>query len=71
MRIEKLNENKIRIFLNLDDLKSKNINVHDFMSNSLESQEFFLDMLDTANAEVGFNTADYKLIIEALASSDR
>ena len=70
MRIEKLNENKIRIFLNLQDLKEKNIDLHTFMSNSLESQDLFLDMLNIAETEVGFKTHDYKLIIEALASSD-
>lgn len=70
MRIEKLNENKIRIFLNLEDLKEKNIDLHTFMSNSLESQDLFLDMLSIAETEVGFKTHNYKLIIEALASSD-
>lgn len=70
MRIEKLNENKIRIFLNLEDLKEKNIDLHDFMSNSLESQDLFLDMLNMAETEVGFQTHNYKLAIEALASSD-
>ena len=70
MRIEKLNENKIRIFLNLEDLKEKNIDLHDFMSNSLETQDLFYDMLTQAETEVGFNTHNYKLIIEALASSD-
>lgn len=70
MRIEKLNENKIRIFLNLDDLKEKNIDLHDFMSNSQESQNLFLDMLTLADEKVGFNTHNYKLIIEAFASSD-
>ena len=70
MRIEKLNENKIRIFLDLEDLKKKNINLHTFMSNSLESQDLFLDMLSIAESEVGFKTHNYKLMIEALASSD-
>ncbi len=70
MRIEKLNENKIRIFLNLQDLKEKNIDLHTFMSNSVESQDLFLDMLSQAEEEVGFKTKNYKLIIEALASSD-
>ena len=70
MRIEKLNDNKIRIFLNLDDLREKNINPHDFMSNSLESQDLFLDMLNKAETELGFITNNYKLVIEALASSD-
>ena len=40
------------------------------MSNSQESQNLFLDMLTLADEEVGFNTHNYKLIIEAFASSD-
>lgn len=70
MRIEKLNENKIRIFLNLEDLREKNIDLHTFMSNSIESQDLFLDMLNKAEAEIGFNTQNHKLMIEALASAD-
>ena len=70
MKIEKLNENKIRITLNLDDLNEKNIDFHSFMSNSIDSQEIFLDMLEKANKEVGFNTDDCKIMIEALAMSD-
>ena len=67
MQIEKLNENKIRIILNLEDLKEKNIDLHSFMSSSIESQDLFYDMLDTAEREIGFKTKDYKLMIEALA----
>lgn len=70
MKIEKLNENKIRITLNIDDLNEKNIDFHSFMSNSIDSQEIFLDMLEKANKEVGFNTDDCKVMIEALAMSD-
>ncbi len=70
MRIEKLNEDKIRIFFNIDDLIEKNIDLHTFMSNSMETQDLFLDMLDKAESELGFNTKNYKLIIEALASSE-
>lgn len=67
MKIEKLNENKIRITLNMDDLKERDIDFHSFMSNSIESQGIFLDMLDTAQKEVGFNTDDCRIMIEALA----
>ena len=69
MRIEKINENKIRIFLNLEDLKEKNIDVHSFMSNPIESQSLFLDMLAMAEEKIGFVTKDYSLSIEALALS--
>ena len=71
MRIEKITENKIRIILNLEDLKENNINLHDFMSNSPESQDLFLDMLERAENEVGFKTKDYRLMIEAIATSER
>lgn len=70
MKIEKLNDDKIRITLNLDDLKAKDIDFHAFMSNSIESQELFLDMLDQAEKEVGFVTDNYRVMIEALAMSN-
>lgn len=52
MRIEKLNDNKIRIILNIEDLKKKNIDFHSFMANSVETQTLFLDMLDKAEEEI-------------------
>ena len=69
MNIEKLNEDKIRITFNLDDLKDKNIDVHSFMSNPIESQSIVLDMLDAAEKEIGFVTKDYRITIEAMATS--
>lgn len=71
MQIEKITENKIRITLNIQDLQEKNIDLHSFMSNSIESQDLFYDMLDKAEKEVGFETKDYKLMIEALAIPNR
>ena len=70
MKIEKITENKIRIILNSDDLRAKNIDLHSLMSNSIESQSLFVDMLDEAEKKVGFITKDYKIRIEALAMSD-
>ncbi len=71
MQIEKITENKIRITLNIQDLQEKNIDLHSFMSNSIESQDLFYDMLDKAEKEIGFETKDYKLMIEALAIPNR
>lgn len=55
MKIEKLTENKIRIILDMQDLQEKNIDLHSFMSDSLESQDLFYDMLDRAEKEVRFS----------------
>lgn len=70
MRIEKITENKIRITLNIDDLKEKNIDFHSFMSNSIETQDIFFDMLKEAEEQIGFKTEDYKILLEALATPD-
>lgn len=70
MRIEKLNEDKIRITFNCSDLQENNIDLHSFMSNSIENQSLFLAMLDEAEREVGFITDDYRLSIQAIALSN-
>ncbi len=70
MKIEKINEDKIRITLNLDDLKEKNIDFHSFMANPIESQSLFLDVLETAEKEIGFVTKNHKIILDALVTSD-
>lgn len=70
MKIEKITENKIRITLNLDDLKEKNIDFHSFISNSIEAQDIFVDMLREAEKQIGFKTEDYKILLEAIATVD-
>ena len=70
MKFEKLNENKIRITLSNQDLIEKHIDFNSFMSNSVEAQGLFLDMLEEAEERVGFITKDHKIKIEALAMAD-
>jgi len=70
VQFEKINDDKIRIIFNLQDLKEKNIDYHDFMANSIATQSIFLDMLSQAEKEIGFVTSNYQLMIEALATSD-
>ena len=67
MKIEKLNENKIRIILNNQDLIDKHVDYNAFMSNSAEAQDLYLCMLEEAEEKIGFVTKDYKIKIEALA----
>ena len=67
MHFEKLNKDKIRITLSHDDLQKKDIDLHSFMTNSIESQDLFYEMLDEAEKEIGFVTKDYLIRIEAIA----
>ncbi len=70
MKFEKLNENKIRITLTVQDLEEKEIDFHVFMSNSAEAQDILLDMLEQAKKETGFDPQDYNLKVEALVMAD-
>lgn len=70
MKIEKIAENKIRIILNKDDFKNKNIDLHTIMSRAAESQGLLLMLLNKAQKEVDFNTDGYRLLIEGFSSSD-
>ncbi len=69
MKIEKLDENKIKITFNSEYLKTNHISVHSFMSNSIESQNLLENMLIMAEKEVGFSTENYKISIEALTQN--
>ena len=70
MKFEKLNENKIRITLDLKELKDKNIDYQSLMSNPSNTQKLFIDMLNKAEKEIGFKTKDYRIMVEALATID-
>lgn len=70
MKIEKLTENKIRIVLNLEDLKSNNIDFEAVLNNTPETQTLILSILNQAEKEVGFYAQDSKILIEAIASFD-
>ncbi len=49
----------------------KNIDFHSFMSNPIETQTLFADMLETAERDYGFVTKNHQLSIDAIATSTR
>ena len=65
MKIEKLNDNKIKITFNIDDLEDKNIDLYSFMHNSQETQDLFWDLLNKAERECGFNVDNSMIYVEA------
>ena len=67
MQIEKINNNKLKVILNVNDLEKNNIDLNNFMANSLESQELFLDILDLAEEKFNFYVHDSKLVIESIS----
>lgn len=70
MKIEKLTENKIRIVLNIEDLEVNNIDSESILNNTPETQTLILSILNQAEKEVGFDTQNCKILIEAINSFD-
>lgn len=69
MKIEKLNENKIKITLNIDDLNARNIDVQSFIYNTPESQDLFWDVMREAEREYGFSVDESMVYVEASATA--
>ena len=60
MRLERLNYNKIKIFLTFDDLSERGLTKEDLWRNAPKVQQLFRDMMQEANKELGFE-ADIRL----------
>ena len=54
MRLERLNYNKIKIFLTFDDLVERGLTKEDLWQDSLKVHQLFRDMIEEANEELGF-----------------
>lgn len=70
MQIEKINNNKIKVVININDLEENHIDVNTFMSNSLEHQDLFLNILDLAEEKFDFYVNNSKLSIESISISN-
>lgn len=64
MKFEKINDNILRIVLSFDELPDCD-NLTDLMADTELAKSSFLRILDKADSMVGFNTADYKVKIQA------
>lgn len=67
MQIKKINNNKLKVILSSNDLCKKNIDVDTFLSNSIESQDLFFEILDLAEEEFNFNIENNKAIVETIS----
>ncbi|MCX7774163.1 MAG: adaptor protein MecA [Clostridia bacterium] len=70
MRIERVGENKIRIFVSYDDLEERDIDLDSFNYSSPETQELFWDLMEQAEIELGFEAQESQLCIEAVSDVD-
>ncbi|KOO44072.1 genetic competence negative regulator [Priestia koreensis] len=59
MRLERLNYDKIKIFLTLDDLLDRGLTKEDLWRNSLKVQQLFRDMIEQASEELDFKPTQF------------
>ena len=67
MQIKKINNDKLKIILNSNDLDEKNIDIDSFLSNPIDSQNFFFEILDLAEEKYDFDIENNKAIIETIS----
>ncbi len=65
MKVEKINENKIKITLTLEELESRQISIHDLEKDSSMAKDLFLDLIEESNLDSDFIIDDSQLFIEA------
>ena len=69
MKIEKINENQIRCTLNGSDLHARHLSLLELAYGTEKARRLFHEMIERADAEVGFHTDDIPLMIEAIPLS--
>lgn len=67
MQIKKINNNKLKVILSSHDLDEKNIDIDAFLSNSIESQDLFFEILDMAEEEYDFDIENNKAVVETIS----
>ena len=68
MKVEKINENKIRITLTLEELSKRKISLRDIEKNSSMAKDLFVNLIEESNLEEDFKLDGSQFFVEA--SSD-
>ena len=68
MKVEKINNNKVKITLTFEELEKRDINVKDIEKNSEIAKNLFVELIEESNIDEEFEFEDSQLLIEA--SSD-
>lgn len=68
MKIEKVNDNKVKIILSFEELEMRNITINDIEKNNSAARNLFTSLIEENNLDEDFGCEDVQLFIEA--SSD-
>ena len=70
MKIEKIDENKVRITLTIDELSQRDISLKDIEQDSVRAQDLFMDLLEESDLNDEFIVDDSQLFVEASSDNE-
>ena len=70
MKIERLDENKIKIIIDAADIRAWNVDLKNFIDNTPEAQDMFYHALKQAERDVDFCIGKSQLMVETLPLAD-
>ena len=70
MRIERIDENKIKITVCGDDVRNWNVDLKNFTENTREAQDMFRFALKQAEQDVDFTVGQSQLLVETMPDED-
>jgi len=70
MKIERISENIVKVTISYNDLEERNIDLNTLNYNTPAAQEFFWDLMEQAEEQLGFSLSDSQLIIEPIPDSN-
>lgn len=70
MKVEKINENKIKITLSFEELEKRDISLKDLEKDSMKAKDLFLNLIEESNLDEDFIIDDSQLFIEAFSDNN-
>lgn len=70
MKIERLDENKIKVTVGSDDIKMWNVDLKNFTENTPEAQDMFWFALKRAEQDVNFTVGRAQLLVETMPAGE-
>lgn len=70
MKVEKINENKVKITLSIDELLQRQISLKDLEKDTSKAKKLFLELIEESNLESSFILEHSQLYVEASTDSN-
>jgi adapter protein MecA 1/2 len=70
LKVEKINENKVRITLSIDELAQRDISLNDLEKDTVKAKKLFLELIEESNLESSFIFEHAQLFVEAATDSN-